>query len=462
MSRPSALVRRAFLRRLALATLGGAGVGRSAQKSGLRVIVIGAGVSGLAAAKVLHEAGARVTVLEARRRIGGRVHTDRTTFGVPVEIGAQYVQGTKNDDGELSPVWAMANRNRWASVPFSSDAIQAVREGESVDADKLSQRFEAFTDAVEEAESEIELRHSVGDAIRLYVEEEALPSREAAELRAMVAAEVGLEYGGDIDQIAIQSIGDEDGYAGGNKVLTGGYDQVPNLLAAGLPDVRLGEVVTQIDYSDAECTVTTKKGGVHKAERVLCTLPLGVLQSQSVRFSPALPPAKTRAIARMGMGCLGKVFLEFPRRFWPNEINWFLSLKSAAPWGVAFSSLARVVPNRNILIMWHSGALARERESLSDEAVVKIALTELRAATGENVPAPLKAKITRWGTDPFSRGAYFFPKINSPMSDVSTLAKPVDNRLFFAGEATSEGSFGTVHGAILSGWREAERILNVA
>ncbi|QIF02196.1 NAD(P)/FAD-dependent oxidoreductase [Roseimicrobium sp. ORNL1] len=440
----------------------GARVGSGAVRPGLRVIVIGAGVSGLAAAKLLQEAGAKVTVLEARKRIGGRVHTDRATFGVPVEIGAQYVQGTKNSDGEMNPVWEMAKRHRWASVPFSSDAVQAVRKGEDVDAEELSERMEAFTEVIEEAEDEIELKHSVQDAMDRYVAEESLTPRQAAELRAMVASEVGLEYGGDINQIAIQSIGDEEGFSGGNHILTGGYDQVPALLATGLLDVRLGAVVTEIDHREEVCTVTTKGGDVYHAEHVLCTLPLGVLQSQSVRFSPALPPAKSQAIARMGMGCLGKVFLEFPKRFWPEDTNWFLSLKSSAPWGVAFSSLSRVIPDRHILLMWHSGALAREREAMSDEAVAQIALEELRTATGEPVPAPLKAKITRWGTDPFSRGAYFFPKVNSPMSDVAELAKPVGSRLFFAGEATNKGLFGTVPGAILSGRREAERILKIA
>jgi monoamine oxidase len=425
----------------------------------MRVIVIGAGVAGLAAAKTLHEAGVRVTVLEARQRIGGRVHTDRDTFGVPVEIGAQYVQGTHDDDGALNPVWQMAQDNRWASTPYSSDAVLAVHEGEEVSADDLASHLDAFKGAIEEAASEIDLGHSVEDAVRRYLAEVGSKPEVAMGLRAMVASEVGLEYAGDINEIALQSIGDEKGFSGGNHILTGGYDQVPAALAAGLPDVRLGEVVTAVNHSNAVCRVTTKKGNAYEAEHILCTLPLGVLQSQSITFTPALPPAKSAAMTRMGMGSLGKVFLEFPERFWPEDINWMLSLKSAAPWGVAFSSLTSVIPGRHLLIMWHSGTLAREREAMSDDAVVKIALQELRTATGANVPAPLKARITRWSTDPFSRGAYFFPKVNSPMSDVDELARPVGNRLFFAGEATNAGSFGTVHGAIMSGLREAARIL---
>jgi monoamine oxidase len=207
--------------------------------------------------------------------------------------------------------------------------------------------------------------------------------------------------------------------------------------------------------------VTTNKG-VHEADHVVCTLPLGVMQARAVQFSPALPPDKTEAIARMGMGQLGKVILEFPRRFWPEGVNWFLSLKSAAPWGVAFSTLDHVHPGTHLLTMWHNGSLARQREDLSDDALVKIALTEARQGAGKAIPEPTRARITRWGTDPYSRGAYFYPKVGSQRGDATALSRSVGNRLFFAGEATSAAYFGTVPGAILSGRREAARIIAAA
>lgn len=426
----------------------------------MRVLVIGAGVSGLAAAKALHEAGAEVTVLEARQRIGGRIHTDRDTFGVPIEIGAQYIHGTHDERGALNPVWQMAQEKHWASVPYPSDAVQAMHAGKiASNAQRLRSRLDAFSEAIEEAESEITLEHSVEDAVNHYLDDEEASDEMAREVRAIIASEVGLEYAGDIDQIAVENIGDEKGFSGGNQILTGGYDQVPKFLAAGLPNVRLGEVVSVIDYSGSVCSVTTKSGQVYQADRILCTLPLGVLQTRTVTFKPELPPAKLQAISRMGVGFLGKVILEFSERFWPDDINWLLSLKSAAPWGIAFSTLNRVIPKRHFLIMWHSGSLAQKREVMNDDAVIKIALDELRFALGKNIPTPIKAKITRWSTDPFSRGAYFFPKINSPLSDIEELARPVNNRLFFAGEATNADLFGTVHGALMTGRREAARMM---
>lgn len=426
----------------------------------MRVIVIGAGVSGLAAAKKLHQAGVEVTVLEARNRIGGRIYTDRETFGVPIEMGAQYVQGTSNGPADINPVWQMAQDNQWASRPYSSDAAQAMRAGKILpNAEKIRDRLEPFYRAIEHAESEITPNDSVEDAVRHYLDETRANAQRAAELRAALASVVELEYAADLGEIALQNIGSESGFSGGNHILTNGFDQVPVTLAAGLSNIRLGEVVTTVDYSNADCSVTTNSGHTYRADRVLCTLPLGVLQSGTIVFNPGLPPAKSRAIARMGMGSLGKIFLEFSDRFWPENIHWFVSLKVAAPWSVTFSSLSSVFPQRHILILWHSGALARKRETMTDEALIQIALQELREASGEDIPAPRKAKVTRWSTDPFSRGAYFFPKLHSPLTDVDELARPVADRLFFAGEATSVDMFGTVHGAILSGVREAENIL---
>src|SRR5258708_22925499 len=152
MPDPSFVPRSSFLRALAAAALAWPVTSRAAARPGVRVIVIGAGVSGLAAAKALDEAGVKVTVLEARERIGGRVHTDRSSFGVPVELGAQYVQGTERNDGSLNPVWGMALQKGWKRAPDLTDAAQALRDGREVDAAALTEMVEAFPPAIEQAE----------------------------------------------------------------------------------------------------------------------------------------------------------------------------------------------------------------------------------------------------------------------------------------------------------------------
>ena len=445
-------------RRLLLASLAAALLplpARTALRPGAAVIVIGAGVAGLAAARALHSAGAKVVVLEARDRIGGRIHTDRSTFGIPIELGAQYIQGTQHRDGTPNPVWRMVQDKGWKTIPYSSDSAEAVREGQDVDVGRLSKLYDAFESSVDETQE-----GSIASAVAAYIRRARLGNRQATELRAMIAGYAGLEYAGDIDEISVAGAARSRGYSGDNHMLPGGYDQVTDLLAAGLPDVRLGEVVATIEYGSSSCSVTTNRG-THEADYVVCTLPLGVLQSGAVRFSPELPAEKSAAIARMGMGHLGKVTLEYPTRFWSSGVNWFLSIKPAAPWGVGFSTLDVVHPGRNILTMWQSGSLARRREDLEDDDMVKIALAELRQGAGEKLPLPTRAVVTRWGKDPFSRGAYSFPKVGARVADVAALSHPVGNRVFFAGEATSR-YFGTVPGAILSGRREAARVLEAA
>src|SRR5258708_2112669 len=375
MPDPNFVPRRSFLRALAAAALAWPVTSRAAARPGVRVIVIGAGVSGLAAAKALDEAGVKVTGLEARERIGGRVHTDRSSFGVAVELGAQYVQGTERNDGSLNPVWEMALQKGWKSAPYSTDAAQALRDGREVDAAALTKLVEAFEAAVDKAD--VGAAASFETALGAFTRDANLNARQAAELRAMVAAVIGLEYARAIDQISITGSGKARGFVGGNHILTDGFDQVPALLAAALPDVRLGEIVTTVDHGGPLCTVTTTKGE-YNADHVICTLPLGVMKARSARFAPALPAAKTQAIARMGMGQLNKVILEFPKRFWSKNVNWLLSLKPSAPWGAVFSDLDGVHPGHNLLVLWQSGSLALRREEPRDDATVENADTEMR------------------------------------------------------------------------------------
>lgn len=467
MSPSTTATRRHFLRQIIASSFAtSALVGQAAVRPGTRVVVIGAGVAGLKAAQDLLAAGCSVIVLEARNRIGGRVHTDRTTFGHPVELGAQFIHGTSDANGQQNPIWALAQQQRWPSVTYG-DSGQTYRNGvalTSAQEDAFTELGDAFYDWVIDVRKDAiwgNLGYSLAHAFNDYVRARRLSAQLAADLRAYLASEIENDLAANVGRISVQTMDEDSEFAsGGNRQLTTGYDRLPSFLAAGL-DIRLNCTVRSVSYSASPIRVATSQGDFF-AEHALITVPLGVLKKGSIVFSPLLPLAKRTAIARMGVGAFNKVIMQFPSRFWPSG-NWFINIEGRSPFGTTFSSLEVAAPGSNILIGWQFGSTATVRESFTDANLITAVLADLkRMLPGITVPTPTATAITRWSTDPFSRGAYSFPVIGSPRTDISALAAPVGAKLFFAGEATNADYPSTVHGAFLSGQREAQNIIRAA
>ena len=274
------------------------------------VVIVGAGVSGLAAAKDLTAAGVTVTVLEARDRIGGRIHTDRSTFGCPVELGAQFVHGVTNTTtGEVNPIWRLANTHGWATAPFPDEG-RVYRRGKPVSdsessrlwrmLDEFLAHVEAVKDVVEDADVSVEQQFAAWAATR------GLSRPVSADMRSVLYAEVEGYHAADLGQLSACTLSEDSEFDdGGNHVLVNGYDALPRLLADGV-DVVLGCVVTQVDASGSGGVVVTASVGGdtvrYAADAVIVSVPLGVLKAGSVQFVPPLPADKAGAIARMGFG----------------------------------------------------------------------------------------------------------------------------------------------------------------
>ena len=429
--------------------------------------MIGAGVAGLAAARDLKAAGCAVTVIEAQNRIGGRVKTDRSTFGVPVEMGAQFIHGQSNGR-TLNPVWDIATKQGWSTVPFSEDTGASYRNGvmlTSAQETAFADLGEAFLDWViytlKDTLVSTNTTHSIENAFTQFVAARKLTTQQAIDLHAYLTIEVEGDLAGDTSRISTLAFEEDREFGvGGDHLIPGGYDQLPTLLSQGLT-ILTECVVRSINYSAKPISVVTSKG-TFQCEYVLVTVPLGVLKKGSIAFSPLLPTAKRTAIARMTMGLLNKVILQFPSRFWPSG-NWFTNIEGADPWGFMFSSMEVAYPGRNLLIAWQSGQVGTQREALSDASLTTLVMSEVRRCfKGVTVPNPIKTAITRWANDPFTWGSYSFPCTGSPRSDITALAAPVNKALYFAGEATNADYPGTVHGAYLSGVREAKNIVAAA
>lgn len=403
-------------------------------------MVVGAGIAGLAAARRLVDEGVRVTVLEARDRIGGRMWTD-VSLGVPVDLGASWIHGT---DG--NPIVGVAADAGAETVETDFDSVLLLDADGVVDDSDASALFAAWdeiTAGIELLTQDADVTASLADGLA-----------EVADLDDPLVAwhvqsSVVAEYAADPDELSLAWFGSEGEFAGPDMILPGGYAAVAEYLARGLT-VRRGAVVTRIAHADNPIHVETPQG-VLAADHVIVTVPLGVLKAGTIAFDPPLPEPKRRAIERLGFGVLNKVALTFSEPFWPQSTDMFGLVGSRQPVTDLLNGLT--FAGTPLLVGFRGGQAARSREALSDKDVIGEVLAAMDA------PAPTGGLVTRWAADPYARGSYSFLAVGASPDDQRALAEPVRGRLLFAGEATHDEFFATVHGAYLSGVREAERIL---
>jgi monoamine oxidase len=423
------------------------------------VVVVGAGVAGLAAARALALGGQRVVVLEARDRIGGRTWTD-SSLGVPIDLGASWIHGV---DG--NPLWALAPGFGIETVEFTVGSFQF--DGRPI----------AWHDpsgaalSAEDTSAFVADLHTVDAALDAVVAQAPPPSTYAAAVDTVLrslqwqgdrAARVR-EYtahrsedlcGAPVTVLDAHGL-DEEHVPGDEVVFPGGYAQYARALAEGL-DVRLSSVVRSVTQAGDSVTVGLADGTTVAAPQVVVTVPLGVLQAGDVVFDPPLSAPVAGALDRLGMGAYDKVFLRFPARFWGD--SWVVRQQGSA--GVDWHSwydMSRVT-GAPVLAALVGGAGARRLETLPDAMVVDEGVAALRRMFGPSVPQPEAFRITRWAEDPFSRGSYSYLHVGASPDDHDLLGTP-SGRVQLAGEATWSDDPATVHGALLSGLRAAGRLL---
>jgi len=274
-------------------------------------------------------------------------------------------------------------------------------------------------------------------------------------------------------------------FSGPQLIVRNGYSCLPVALSEGL-DIKLATAVKEIKYNQRGCEVFTSKcqdssvGESIKADVVLCTLPLGVLKEtmnsqdicNKVKFNPPLPEWKQKSIKNLGCGNCNKVVLCFDRIFWNPSIHMFgRSPQTTSSRGELF--LFYQVYKAPVICAIMAGDSATNTEKLPDEVIVGRCLSVLKGIFGkDSVPAPKETVVSRWKMDPWARGSTSFPSKFSSGNDYEMLATPVTPtiqkgctdtknikpRVFFAGEHTMRNYSGTVHGAYLSGIREAANI----
>ncbi len=440
------------------------------------VIIIGAGVAGLAAARDLSTNGFTVTVLEARNRIGGRIYSIRDPLtDAPIELGPEFIHGRPPQTFSILEEAGLKATETSGSFWFSWGGHLTQGddwEDSEGDDDRESQ--------IRRKMREVETDQSLDDFLKTYFAGEEW-NDAADSLRGFVQ---GFDAARP-DRVSVQWLVKEEEAAAKvhgdtNYRPSFPYDAVPRWLwSACDPEktrLHLNTVVSEIRWQSGAVEVYTQSGGAalepFRARAALITLPLGVLQASAgtfgaVRFSPAVPE-KENALRLVDMGQVIKVVLRFRDRFWAKELP---GQKAGALADLSFlisdDEQVRVWWTQHpasapTLTAWAGNGQAQKLAGQSDAQLIEQAVTALSRVISmerSEIEAQLVAGyIHNWRDDPFARGVYSYVAAGG-LDAVRTLAQPVADTLFFAGEATdTEWRTGTVHGAIATGQRAAREI----
>ena len=416
--------------------------------NGKTVIVIGAGISGLAAAKKLKDKGFNVIVLEAQEKIGGRIRTDRS-LGIAFDEGASWIHGPKGN-----PITNLASQADANTYLTDDDSLKVFDNNGTAYSD-------AFLDAqYTQFENALNAVRSIGTQSQSFLEvfNSLYPTQENNRLwKYMLSAYLEFDTGGDISTLSSKYFDDDEAFSGKDVIVTNGYDKIANLLGQGL-DIRLNSRVTEVNYTSIKSLVNVNGDSV-EADYVIVSVPLGVLKNNSVSFTPTLPIDKQGAIENTKMGNVNKFLFSWNTPFWETDVQYIGYTPDTKGKFNYFMNMLKFLPATNSLMTFAFGDYATVTETMSDAEIISEVMAQLKTIYGNSISNPTNMLRTKWGQNINTFGAYSFAPNGTTSTDFDTMAKEISNKLFFAGEHTIRDYRGTVHGAYLSGIREADKII---
>ena len=398
------------------------------------LVIVGAGSAGIAAALFARAAGLDVLVLEAMARIGGRALTDTTRWGTPFDEGCAWLHRA-NDN----PYTAYARAQGFELRPHESDLERVFLGPDPVPADRVSAAEDLISDAISAADR---------DVAASTVVDVGSPVREAA--GDYLGA---LDMGVDLDELSTFDYDSADDLEP-NLLCAEGFGTIVAHRGRSLP-VRLNTPVRRVRWGGPGATVETDVGSI-RTRAVIVTASTGVLAAGGLRFTPELPAATQGAIADLPMGMLAKIPLKIRDQRFGLEPFTDLLLARRGRRDINFLSFPFA---SDLMIGFVGGDLGWELSAAGEAAAVDFATEGLVEMFGSGArTAVIDGGLTRWASNPWTRGAYAAARPGRYTAR-ETLARPVADRIFFAGEALAGGLIQTCGGAFRSGEAAARAVV---
>ncbi|MGH9583020.1 MAG: flavin monoamine oxidase family protein [Bryobacteraceae bacterium] len=431
-----------------------------------QVVIIGAGAAGLAAMRELGRAGCSVLCLEARNRIGGRIYTRHDPLlPIPIELGAEFVHGRPRE------IWDIVDAANLTAYDIAGRAVH-IEGGQVRDQGDAWEHIERVMDDMRRAADSGE-----DSSFQEFIER----TSHSEETKRLASAYVESFNAARKETIGIASLAHEarasEQIGGGRSFrILNGYESVPLYLLRGVEDwrakLRLNAIVDRIQWQHGAVAVNVRfpDGGDAESIHAKCaivTVPLGVLRAApeangAIRFDPE-PANALRAARRLAFGQVARIVLRFREAIWRDneevaDAGFLLSDETRFPtWWTTLPVHA------NVITGWSAGPRSDDLLGKPKAEIVAEAVAALARITGqrrERLESLLEqAYYHDWYSDPFARGAYSYAPAGA-LGARDALAEPVEDTLFFAGEAAETGGHGaTVHGAIMSGKRAARQAI---
>ncbi len=424
------------------------------------ILIIGAGLSGITAAKELTHHGLNVILVEARDRVGGRIHSLHIEDGSFIELGAQFVHGVKNN-----PLFNISEHYHLDVKPYvRSNWAVFDMQGHEIDKTQLTDLVDEYKEQIKALTltrlSDDKDRFTVADLQYIdtqLLKQKAIQSGDLESLAKMISIKELKK-----EKLFSYKMGTNKKESESNFLVMNGYDKVTEGMYSeakktGLLQVFLSNEVLKIDHTGEEIIVHTHTGSAHRADAAICTLPLGVLQKGNVIFEPPLPLSKTKAINALSCANHNKVILQFEETFWDDYSHFVVLFDPTLEAWLDVVNLQHFTTEKKPVLV--ASIYANSNKDLPEDKYLINHCVNLFKDIYTNTFRPLKKSwVTHWDKDPFSLGSYCYHPAGSSLEDNSVIATPL-GRLIFAGEHTHR-SPSNLQAAYLSGLESAKQVVD--